>query len=200
MHNSMPSGRYGSSWPDEDYGCLWSSRGYGRPEPTGRIAVWAIGLILIITGIASLYLSYSDAAGWWQGTLQAMGVGLFIAGLVDVITISSLESIVRNAEEQQRRAEEEAMKRLKLAREQKDTNFAMRIINAVRPSASFDNKATEIAYYVEQYWDNPGVRNALLKNVDLTLRHEARRRLEQRLGSEALQELDASNDALRVMS
>ena len=46
------------------------------------------GLGLIVGGIVSSGLSDEVAKGWWQGTLQALGVGLVVGGLVDVLAIS----------------------------------------------------------------------------------------------------------------
>ena len=64
----------------------------------GRPAVRAAGLALIVLGIVGLYLSYAVAQGWWQGTSQALGVGFFVGGVVDVLAISSLDRINRNDE------------------------------------------------------------------------------------------------------
>jgi len=55
-----------------------------------RWAVWLIGCAVIFAGIACLVLSDEAAPGWWQGTLQAFGVGFIIGGLVDVLAISAL--------------------------------------------------------------------------------------------------------------
>lgn len=51
------------------------------------------GLGLIVVGIVSSGLSDEVAKGWWQGTLQALGVGLVVGGLVDVLAISKLSQV-----------------------------------------------------------------------------------------------------------
>lgn len=67
----------------------------------GRSLVWWSGLVLIALGIGALIwsrhlVSGSQAPGreWWQGTLQAMGVGLIVGGLVDVLAISRLNRVI----------------------------------------------------------------------------------------------------------
>lgn len=47
------------------------------------------------------YLSDKVVTGWWQGTLDAFGVGFIVAGVVDVLAIFGLNSVV--AGEQKRR-------------------------------------------------------------------------------------------------
>lgn len=61
-----------------------------------RRLVWVAGLILVMLGIVSLYLSDAVAQGWWQGTSQALGVGFIVAGVVDVLAISGLQGIVQS--------------------------------------------------------------------------------------------------------
>jgi hypothetical protein len=67
--------------------------------------IWAAGLVLIMAGIGSLIWSYTLAAGpqaadsaWWQGTLQALGVGLIVGGLVDVLAVFALNRTVAQGE------------------------------------------------------------------------------------------------------
>jgi len=61
-----------------------------------RLRFLALGLIapagiaLIGAGIICLYLSDAVVHGWWQGTLDAFGVGLTVGGLVDVLAITGL--------------------------------------------------------------------------------------------------------------
>jgi hypothetical protein len=52
------------------------------------------GLALIVVGIVCLYLSDALAQGWWQGTLEAFGVGFVVGGVVDVMTIPALSQII----------------------------------------------------------------------------------------------------------
>jgi hypothetical protein len=59
------------------------------------------GLILIAVGVVCLYLSAEVVrTGWWQGTLDAFGVGFVIGGTVDAITISLLQFQVSAAADQ----------------------------------------------------------------------------------------------------
>jgi hypothetical protein len=60
------------------------------------------GLGLIVVGIVSLGLSDEVAMGWWQGTLQALGVGLVVGGLVDVLAISKLNRVIQSASDKNR--------------------------------------------------------------------------------------------------
>lgn len=58
------------------------------------------GIALIVIGILCLFLSDTVAATgtWWQGTLDAFGVGFVVGGLVDVLVISGLEQAQRRRE------------------------------------------------------------------------------------------------------
>jgi hypothetical protein len=71
---------------------LWSRR---------QNPVWLAGFALIAVGIICLYLSDQVVTGWWQGTLDAFGVGFIIGGIVDVLAISGLNQRTR-AEDQRR--------------------------------------------------------------------------------------------------
>jgi len=57
------------------------------------------GLALIVIGIACLYVSDQVVHGWWQGTLDAFGVGFIVGGVVDVLAISGLNQAIK-AEDQ----------------------------------------------------------------------------------------------------
>jgi hypothetical protein len=52
------------------------------------------GIALILAGILCLGLSGAVVQGWWQGTLDAFGVGFIVAGLVDVLAISGLSQVI----------------------------------------------------------------------------------------------------------
>jgi hypothetical protein len=60
----------------------------------GRRVAW-LGFWLVVLGIFCLIVSDKDVHGWWQGTLQAFGVGFIVGGMVDVIAISSLDRILK---------------------------------------------------------------------------------------------------------
>ena len=68
----------------------------------GRRLVWISGITLIGVGIVCLYLSGAVVTGWWQGTLDAFGVGFIVGGVVDVLALTGLNQIIA-AEDQQRR-------------------------------------------------------------------------------------------------
>jgi hypothetical protein len=55
-----------------------------------RELTWIAGVVLIALGIVCLYLSDGIVTGWWQGTLEAFGVGFIVGGLVDVLALSGL--------------------------------------------------------------------------------------------------------------
>ena len=76
-----------------------SSRLFGSQGP-----VVQAGFALITAGISCLYVSDKAAHGWWQGTLQAFGVGFIIAGVVDVIAISGLNQIMARTTDERLRA------------------------------------------------------------------------------------------------
>jgi hypothetical protein len=74
-----------------------------------RGLVVSSGFVLIALGIVGLIWSHALASGanatahaWWVGTLQALGVGFVVGGLIDVLVISGLEGVIR-AEEQRRK-------------------------------------------------------------------------------------------------
>jgi hypothetical protein len=56
--------------------------------------VWRAGFGLIVAGIVCLYLSDAVVSGWWQGTLDAFGVGFVVGGIVDVLAISGLNQAI----------------------------------------------------------------------------------------------------------
>jgi hypothetical protein len=60
----------------------------------GQMLVWRAGLALIAAGIVCLYLSDQVVQGWWQGTLDAFGVGFIVGGVVDVLAISGLSQAI----------------------------------------------------------------------------------------------------------
>lgn len=65
------------------------------PPLTSRRLIWLAGLILATVGIVCLILSGAVVSpGWWQGTLQAFGVGFTVGGAVDVVAISLLGQVV----------------------------------------------------------------------------------------------------------
>jgi hypothetical protein len=66
------------------------------------------GAALILAGVLCLGLSGAVFTGWWQGTLDAFGVGFTVAGVVDVLAIFALNQSVaaedRQTEENNQRA------------------------------------------------------------------------------------------------
>ncbi len=66
--------------------------------------ITAAGLALIVIGAGFLYLSDAvvGTGSWWQGTLDAFGVGFIVAGIVDVLAINGLNQVLTG--DQQRRA------------------------------------------------------------------------------------------------
>ena len=65
----------------------------------GQAPVFLAGCALIVVGIVCLYLSDAVVSGWWQGTLDAFGVGFIVGGVVDVLAISGLNQAIK-AEDQ----------------------------------------------------------------------------------------------------
>ena len=63
---------------------------------TSRGLIILAGVTLIGVGIVCLYLSDAVAAtgSWWQGTLDAFGVGFVVGGIVDVTAISLLNLVL----------------------------------------------------------------------------------------------------------
>jgi hypothetical protein len=72
-----------------------------------RTAIWVAGIALIALGIVCLYLSDAVVTGWWQGTLDAFGVGFIVGGLIDVLAISGLTYV-----QERQRAEDERLSHL----------------------------------------------------------------------------------------
>jgi hypothetical protein len=67
-------------------------------------------LALIMTGILCLCLSalVAATASWWQGTLDAFGVGFVVGGVVDVMAIFGLTSILSGQTKRATRANHRA--------------------------------------------------------------------------------------------
>jgi hypothetical protein len=61
-----------------------------------RRLIWLAAFGLIAAGIVCLYLSdkVAPAGTWWQGTLDAFGVGFVVGGIVDVLAISLLNQVL----------------------------------------------------------------------------------------------------------
>jgi hypothetical protein len=71
--------------------------------PSSQRLVLLAGLVLIVVGIFCLCLSGVVVTGWWQGTLDAFGVGFVVGGIVDVLAISGLNQV--SADEEHERQE-----------------------------------------------------------------------------------------------
>jgi hypothetical protein len=69
---------------------------------TGQRLVLTAGFALIVAGILCLCLSGAVFTGWWQGTLDAFGVGFVVGGMVDVLAISGLNQIFAAEDQRQR--------------------------------------------------------------------------------------------------
>ena len=67
---------------------------------SGQLVVLLAGFALIMVGVGCLFLSGMVAASgsWWQGALDAFGVGFVVGGLVDVVAVSLLNWVVNGAE------------------------------------------------------------------------------------------------------
>jgi hypothetical protein len=74
----------------------------------GRRAVVVAGFVLVALGIGALFWSHALAQGWWQDTLQALGVGLVIGGLVDVLALAGLDRIVSTDDQRRKRLNDRA--------------------------------------------------------------------------------------------
>jgi hypothetical protein len=75
----------------------WLTWVFWRYPPTSaseRLARLA-AIAQIAAGILCLCLSGAVFTGWWQGTLQAFGVGFTVGGVVDVLAISRLNQVIR---------------------------------------------------------------------------------------------------------
>lgn len=66
------------------------------PRLTSRRLILLAGVALVAVGVLCLYLSDAVArtGSWWQGTLDAFGVGFVVGGIVDVTTISLLNQLL----------------------------------------------------------------------------------------------------------
>jgi hypothetical protein len=100
---------------------------------TGQQLVVLAGFALIALGIVCLYLSDAVVTGWWQGTLDAFGVGFIVGGLVDVIAISGLNQAiiainVQQGRRQEANSEAEAMLRKPIRPVNRDDVDAIRDI------------------------------------------------------------------------
>jgi hypothetical protein len=95
------------------------------PGKTGQLT-WLAGLALIAVGILCLSLSgtvaqpaqsagtsVAESQSWWQGTLDAFGVGFVVGGIVDVLALSAMG---RYSTGWQRHWNDEALELVKRAR------------------------------------------------------------------------------------
>lgn len=114
--------------------------------------VWYVGFGLIVIGVISLYLSDRTAQGWWQSTSQALGVGLVVGGLIDVLAISWLDQTIRK---QEQRLQEQ---------EQRLRDLSNRIIDTLTSPDSPEVKkmwAIETMRSIPEMWDHPELRAVL---------------------------------------
>lgn len=84
----------------------------------GRRLVWWAGFVLIALGVGALVWSHQLSLApnpakneWWQSTWQALGVGLMVGGLVDVLAITGL-NWASEAEDRRRKRVNEHVKDL----------------------------------------------------------------------------------------
>jgi hypothetical protein len=66
------------------------------------VLLFLVTLTFVILGAASLVLSGLVFRGWWQGFFLEVGVGVLIAGIVDVAVLSALHGLIEgdgNADE-----------------------------------------------------------------------------------------------------
>jgi hypothetical protein len=106
------------SWLGHDFRNLlsWTFRyiryklRYMLRELSTRRRILLIGLGLVATGVACLYLSDAVArpGSWWQGTLDAFGVGFVIGGIVDAISLTLLGQFLAVSARQRERNDAEA--------------------------------------------------------------------------------------------
>jgi hypothetical protein len=80
---------------------------------TGWRKSWTVslaGFALMLFGILCLCLSalVANPASWWQGTLDAFGVGFVVGGLVDVMAIFALTGVLERQKEREKNANQKA--------------------------------------------------------------------------------------------
>lgn len=75
-----------------------------------RLIVGA-GFAIIAVGVFCLCLSgmVADPGSWWQGTLDAFGVGFVVGGIIDVIALSGLNQVIAAEDARRREAERKAL-------------------------------------------------------------------------------------------
>jgi hypothetical protein len=79
-----------------------------------RLLILLAGVGLIMAGILCLCLSGAVFTGWWQGTLDAFGVGFTVGGIVDVLAIFALNQSVAADERRREENDERAQEILKM--------------------------------------------------------------------------------------
>lgn len=92
---------------------------------TGRGLTWLAGIGLVLVGILCLGVSGAVAQGWWQGTLDAFGVGFVVGGVVDVIAIFSLNQAIA-AEDQRQQSNNEVAREILRKAEDEDAESRQR--------------------------------------------------------------------------
>ncbi len=82
-----------------------------------RLLILLAGVGLIMAGILCLCLSGAVFTGWWQGTLDAFGVGFTVAGIVDVLAIFALNQSIAADERRREENNQRALEILQLPRD-----------------------------------------------------------------------------------
>lgn len=91
---------------------------FGGP-PGSQRAVSVAGFAIIAVGILCLCLSalVATTGSWWQGTLDAFGVGFVVGGVIDVLAISALTRFLTFKQERARDITEQAERLLRRVRD-----------------------------------------------------------------------------------
>lgn len=91
---------------------------FGGP-PGSQRAVSVGGFAIIAVGILCLCLSalVATTGSWWQGTLDAFGVGFVVGGVIDVLAISTLKRFISFKQERDRDITEQAERLLRRVRD-----------------------------------------------------------------------------------
>ena len=58
------------------------------------ILLFLVTLAFVLSAVLSLALSGLVFTGWWQAFCQALGVGLLLAGIVDVAILGALHGLI----------------------------------------------------------------------------------------------------------
>lgn len=117
------------------------------------------GIAVIMAGILCLCLSalVARTGSWWQGTLDAFGVGFVVGGVIDVLAIFGLNQFSTRETERRKKANQQALEILKRRMTDRSPRSSRELL------LEQANDAEWLLYNLNDV--DPELRNKLAKNI-----------------------------------